>query len=173
MEKKRCCSSYLEDDDHVTVMLLNTFTICSTVLICANSYENTLSAKEIIEAKWYCRIFNLDRFILFCPLLTFYTPTSIYMHILHTFLQVLTRRICSTIRNFFFSDHILYSHDLVYCSNCRTPVVPGFFCLLLDVGKIGILINKRYIMYYFNFSLSKDFLLFDDVFLLQAKKIRV
>ena len=48
-----------------------------------------------------------------------------------------------------------------------------FFCLLLDVGKIGILINKRYIMYYFNFYLSKDFLLFDDVFLLQAKKIRV
>ena len=51
--------------------------------------------------------------------------------------------------------------------------MPGFFCLLLDVGKIGILINKRYIMYYFNFYLSKDFLLFDDVFLLQAKKIRV
>ena len=100
-KKKRCYSSYLEDDDHVTVMLLHAFSISSTVLICANSYENTLSAKEIVEAKWYCRIFNLDRSILFCPLLTFYTPTSLYMHILHTFLQVLTRRICSTIRNFF------------------------------------------------------------------------
>ena len=101
-KKKRCYSSYLEDDDHVTVMLLHAFSICSTVLICANSYENTLSAKEIVEAKWCCRIFNLDRSILFCPLLTFYTPTSLYMLILHTFLQVLTRRICSTIRNFFF-----------------------------------------------------------------------
>ena len=79
MEKKRCYPSYLEDDDHVTVMLLHALSICSTVLICANSYENTLSAKEIVEAKLYCRIFNLDRSILFCPLLTFYTPTSLFI----------------------------------------------------------------------------------------------
>ena len=51
MKKKRCYSSYLEDDDHVTVMLLHAFSISSTVLIYANSYENTLSAKEIVEAK--------------------------------------------------------------------------------------------------------------------------
>ena len=47
------------------------------------------------------------------------------------------------------------------------------FTLQQDVSKIGILINKKFIMYYFNFYLSKDFLLFDDVFLLQAKKIKV
>ena len=99
--KKKWNSSYLEDDAHVTVMLLHTFPICSPVLTCANSCKNTLSAKEIIEAQWYSRILNLYTCIPYCLFLTLYTPTSIYMHILHTFLCVLTRRICSTIKSFF------------------------------------------------------------------------
>ena len=104
--------NYLEDDAHVTVMLLHTFPICSPVLTCANSCKNTLSAKEIVEAQWYSRILNLYTCIPYCLFLTLYTLTSIYMHILHTFLCVLTRRICSTIKSFFVSDHFLYSHDL-------------------------------------------------------------
>ena len=48
--------------------------------------------------------------------LILYTLTSMSMHILHTFLyaspNVLARRICSTIKSFFFvSDHLLNSHD--------------------------------------------------------------
>ena len=78
-----------------------TFPICSPVLTCANSCKNTLSAKEIIEAQWYSRILNLYTCIPYCLFLTLYTLTSIYMHILHTFLCVLTRRICSTIKSFF------------------------------------------------------------------------
>ena len=78
-KKKRCYSSYLEDDDLVTVMLLHTFSISSTVLIYANSYKNTLSAKQIVEAKWYCRIFNLDTSIPFCQLLTLNTPKHYYI----------------------------------------------------------------------------------------------
>ena len=93
--------NYLEDDAHVTVMLLHTFPICSPVLTCANSCKNTLSAKEIVEAQWYSRILNLYTCIPYCLFLTLYTLTSIYMHILHTFLCVLTRRICSTIKSFF------------------------------------------------------------------------
>ena len=41
---------------------------------------------------------------------------NISMHILHTVLftspKVLTRRICLTIKSFFFGDHSLYSHNL-------------------------------------------------------------
>ena len=99
--KKKWNSSYLEDDAHVTFMLLHTFPICSSVLTCANSCKNTLSAKEIVEAQWYSRILNLYTCIPYCLFLTLYTLTSIYMHILHTFLCVLTRRICSTIKSFF------------------------------------------------------------------------
>ena len=101
IEKQKLNSSYLEDDAHVTVILLHTFPICSPVLTCANSCKNTLSAKEIIEAQWYSRILNLYTCIPYCLFLTLYTLTSIYMHILHTFLCVLTRRICSTIKSFF------------------------------------------------------------------------
>ena len=51
--------------------------------------------------------------------------------------------------------------------------MPGLlFTLQQDVSKIGILINKLYNVL-FQFFISKDFLLFDDVFLLQAKKIKV
>ena len=45
-----------------------------------------------------------------------------------------------------------------------------FFALGQVVSKIGILINKKFFMYLI-FYLSEVFLLFDDVFLLQAKKI--
>ena len=99
--KMKWNTSYLEDDAHVTVILLHTFPICSPVLTCANSCKNTLSAKEIVEAQWYSRILNLYTCIPYCLFLTLYTLTSIYMHILHTFLCVLTRRICSTIKSFF------------------------------------------------------------------------
>ena len=89
---------------HVTVMLSHTFPICSPVLTCANSSKKTLSAKEIVEAQWYSRILNLYTCIPYCLFLTLYTLTSIYMHILHTFLCVLTRRSCSTVKSFFFFD---------------------------------------------------------------------
>ena len=89
---------------HVTVILLHTFPICSPVLTCVNSCKNTLLAKEITEAQWYSRILNLYTCIPYCLFLTLYTLTSIYMHILHTFLCVLTRRIYSTVKSFFFFD---------------------------------------------------------------------
>ena len=41
---------------------------------------------------------------------------------------------------------------------------------MFDVSKIGILINDRFIMYLI-FCLSEVSLLFDDVFLSQAKEI--
>ena len=49
--------------------------------------------------------------------------------------------------------------------------MPGlFFPLGQVVSKIGILINKKFVVYLI-FYLSEVSLLFDDVFLLQAKKI--
>ena len=112
------------------------------------------------------------------------------MHILHTFLCVLTGRICSTIRAFFVSDHFLYSYDnndnlgiiLEGEMSCMSlfgvrglekdnvQMTENLVCLAFlftlqqDVSKIGIFIYKRFIMYLI-------FILY--VFLLQAKKIKV
>ena len=55
--------------------------------------------------------------------------------------------------------------------NSRKPSVPDlFFPMGQDVNKIGILIHEFFIMYLI-FYLSEVSLSFDDVFLLQAKKI--
>ena len=40
------------------------------------------------------------------------SSVQISLTVLFTFLKVLTRRICVTIKSFFFNDHFLYSHDL-------------------------------------------------------------
>ena len=112
------------------VMLLYTFSICSTVLTCASSCKNTPTAKEIAQEQCYHRIPNLYTYIPYCLFLTLYTLTLLYMHILHIFfLCLLTRRICSAIKSFFFfwqgefaqqlraffgSNHFIYSHALMF-----------------------------------------------------------
>ena len=73
------------------VMLLYTFSICSTVLTCASSCKNTPTAKEIAQEQCYHRIPNLYTYIPYCLFLTLYTLTLLYMHILHIFFFVFWR----------------------------------------------------------------------------------
>ena len=115
---------------HVTVMLSHTFPICSPVLTCVNSCKNTLLAEEIIEAQWYFLILNLYTCIPYCLFLTLYTLTSIYMHILHTFLCVLTRRICSTVKSFLYlkmricsTIKVFFVSALIYGWHCMANLV--------------------------------------------------
>ena len=91
-------------------MLLYTFSICSTVLTCASSCKNTPTAKEIAQEQCYHRIPNLYTYIPYCLFLTLYTLTLLYMHILHIFFCVLTRRICSAIKSFFWLIIISHIH---------------------------------------------------------------
>ena len=111
--KKEWISSYLEDDAHGTVMLSCCYIHFRSAPLCSNVPVPARTHRQLRKSHKNNAIIESLIYIPYCLFLTLYTLTLLYMHILHTFLCLLTRRICSAIKSFFFvNNHFPYSHDL-------------------------------------------------------------
>ena len=124
------------------------------VLTCVNSCKKSLSAKEIVEAQWYSRILNLYTYIPYCVFNPLHSKINIYayspyfslcsgkknllnneglffvsVHFL-IFLCALTRRICTTIKSFFWQGEFaqqskdFFVSGLIYGWHCKAKLAP-------------------------------------------------